>query len=349
MLAEEIFALSEWMERYVLGSSSQFESFCSTLENNARQPSKQPVKPHYDDLVLRLEEMPVEQLSAEQRSLLERRGVFQFLGAHSVPLFSKIKEQDGYDPATAAQEARGAWQKLQTLSNELIQVRGGLFALGVNHDGYELDKTRFTTRIRFAGDASIANMADFKRWANDWHVIAHGIAAAAGERPEDVEVVGASRGSLIIWISTSLVVAGALAVLARNATSITLSVVQALNAIEQLRHTKVMNQQIEEIAKENVRKLRDDGKSEIVDGVVEKLGGHVNAELKGKLEKAVDKYLEFSQRGGEIDMLAPPAAPANEDGEPMSEQVAELRNIIEETRKIRDEMPKLIEGFEGLG
>lgn len=349
MLAEELLSLAEWVERHVLGARSEFENFCTTLEHNARQQNKQPVQPHFDQLSSKLMTMPVQQLSAEQRALLEKRGVLKYLAESGRAHFKRVMEQDGYDPATAAQDGRAAWQALQTLSQELTQVRNGIVGLGIEESGARRDDGSFVTRVRFTGEASISNISDLKKWAADWHVIGHGLAAAAGERPEDIQIVGASRGSIVLWISGTLLVTGALAIMARHACTVTLNVVQALSAIEQLRHTKVTNQQVEEILKENLKTVQANGKNEIVDEVIQHLGTRVNAEARSKLEKSVEKYLEFTQKGGEIDMLAPPTAAVATDDEQMSAKVAELRQIIEETRKLRDSLPQLIEGWEDLG
>lgn len=345
MLAEEIFSLSEWMERHALGAASQFEAFCVALEHNSRQQPKQPVKQVHEDLVDVIVKMPTEQLSAEQCELLKNRNVFELLGRAGKEFFTDVMQQDGYDPATAALEARSAWQRLQSVSQELNVARTSLLAVGLTRP--ELTKTdgQFITRVKFAGDASIKNVSEFKKWANDWHIIAHGISAVAGERPEDIQIVGASRGSLIIWLSSTILVTEALALIARNANRITLSIVQSMEAIEKLRHTKVMNKEFEDLLEAGIHKLKADGQAEIVDNVISHFGKKIEAEVKSKLEKAVEKYLDFTEKGGEIDILAPPVSGTSDDQ--MLEKVSELRDIVEETRKIRDELPKLLNAHDG--
>lgn len=342
MIVGELLDIATWLEKYVSPRLPYFEQAVSVLEHNASQPSKRTLEEHLTTLLQSLDAIPVEQLNIEQSELLEKNGVLKYIGPRGRQYFDDLVRKSSYDPATAANEGRSAITTITNAIQIFANARAAVISTGMEViPSFAADDDGILSRIHFQGKASIRNVVELEKWSSEWLIISQGLAAAADERPEDIRVVGASTGSVIIWVITSLTVSAILAQLIKRASTITLNVVEASTAIEQLRHTKVMNKAVEDMMTENLQKLKSEGRSDVVNGLLTHLDGKINSEVKSKLKKAVDKYFDFVEKGGEIDMIAPPIS-TDEETDALSTQIAEIRTLIEENRKLTESLPKLL-------
>lgn len=135
--------------------------------------------------------------------------------------------------------------------------------------------------------------------------------------------------------------AGVLSVLAKRANSIAKSVLDVQNSMEDLRHKKVLNQAIEEAMKAQAKAIADNGVDAAIADVKASIGHEISKEVDGQLKKAVQKYFTFTEKGGEIDMIAPPNAADNDDVA-ISDSIAELNASIQEVRMVKANMQKLL-------
>lgn len=53
----------------------------------------------------------------------------------------------------------------------------------------------------------MSNLSDFKSWGSTWYDIGRGVAMGHGTPPEDIKVVGATRGSIIIELGVAYAIA----------------------------------------------------------------------------------------------------------------------------------------------
>ena len=65
----------------------------------------------------------------------------------------------------------------------------------------EISTDQVLTRVIFEQDASVKNIKELKDWTSKWFDIGRGFAMANGQTPEDVQVLGGARGSLIIELA----------------------------------------------------------------------------------------------------------------------------------------------------
>lgn len=344
MIVDEVIALSHWLDGNVSYATTYLETLASTLDNNAQQSQKLPLREVLDDVREALTRMRLQELSIEQRELLAKNNVLHLLGADGWAWVSKLVMEGEYDPATAATEMKAANAALAHVITVFRAVRTSLTDASVLPTPQYAPGQGVLTRIHFQDKASIHNVVDLQDWSSEWVLISRGIAEAVNERAEDVRVVGASTGSLLIWLASSLAVAKVLAILTRLANRITNDVVNSYNVIENARHSAVMNREIEEMMRENVRKMKETAKSGAVDEIQNHLDHKLTEDTKSRLTLAVERYFDFAEKGGEVDMIAPPTSKEETTDPNLSEQVAEVRKLIEEGRAIKDSLPKLLPG-----
>ena len=77
-----------------------------------------------------------------------------------------------------------------------------------------LEGDQVEVRLRFTDKASIGDVADLRKWSGEWYTIIHGISACVNERPEDTKIVGASAGSIWLYLVASAKIAQLVAIIA---------------------------------------------------------------------------------------------------------------------------------------
>lgn len=216
MFVDELISLQDWVQKYVATKKSSYKQIQSVLEHNSNQQNKQEVEPSFLEIIEALKSQPTEQLTEEQRVFLKNIEAFQYIGAAGVKWYEETIKRTEYDPATSARLTREAFESINNLISNLSQIVSALDATKYKISEVDDIAGQVIGRIHFEGDAKIDNMVDFEKWAKDWNLIARSLAEAVKERPEDVKIVGASTGSVILWIGGSLLVMRLLAILANE-------------------------------------------------------------------------------------------------------------------------------------
>lgn len=331
MIVDELYGLAVWLNREVAPNLSLYDNLASVLEHNARNAQKSAVSEPLQNLENMLAMMPMERLTAEQTELLKANGALPYLGKEGLDRFRKIVRSNNFDPATAAEDARTAYTRVNETINKLQSMKSALEAASVPVERPFVIDEGIVTRLHFKDKANIGDVAELKKWSAEWYEIARGLSAAVGEKPEDVRIIGASTGSLILVLATTIAVASTLAILALRANTISKSVLDVLNGIEDLRHKKVLNKTIEDAMKAQAEAIKASGVAEAVNDVKTQIGKAINKEVEGQLQKSVEKYFAFTEKGGEIDMIAPPKL-ETDDELGIVRGITQLQDAIESVR-----------------
>lgn len=345
MQVEELAYLPQWSRKSLGRVQQHLGELAAILQHNSSQNSKQAVEPSLRAVEQALAEVDFEELTAAQYNLVNQDGILDFISLGKGRLIRDAVEKAAYDPVTAAQQMAEKSQALSNAISRLMSLDGSLEVLGLNWSatGPRMDE-RAVMRIHFDHGASISDLADLKRWSSDWYDIARGFAACAGEKTEDFKVVGASTGSVIFVLSLSVAVTGLIALAARHAASAVNSIYEIRNAQENFRHKKIMNKAIEEVLMSTIEEKTKGAKNEIISQIKEKMNGKLKSEVEGQLAISVEKFLEFTQKGGELELLPPPVSGSL--GETTEPEIAQLNSIVEETRRIKAETKQLMLPFD---
>lgn len=169
-----------------------------------------------------------------------------------------------------------------------------------------------TVRIRFKDAVEIENVSQLKKWSAEWYDISRSLAMAAGERPEDVEVKGATTGSLIFVLGASLSVAVIVGLIMKQVASTVKSSMQIAHRLQDWKMRKVADAEVERVLLARRKRVEDDGVQDALDLVKEKIGARISGDVENSLKKSIEMMFSFTSKGGEVDMLPPPE-PANDD------------------------------------
>ncbi|MYM55186.1 hypothetical protein [Thalassovita mangrovi] len=341
----EVFDLARWYQDQGPKTGRLYQELQTVLQHNASQNQKQPVREPLEKLISALKALPMAELSFQQVAHLDDMGVACFLGVRGAEFVERVVTQSSYDPATSASEIKTATDTVnatvgtfQNLANTLKAA-----AFKTDNEAEKLDSDTAMARIQFRQDASIRNIAEMKKWSGDWNDIARGIGHLVGETPHDMKVVGASKGSIIVCVTGSMMLISAFAFMSKKVSGIVLDVLRVQNAIEDLRHKRLWNDTIEKSMKDDLKKREGALVDEIIAGLKERAGDGFVQEHDAHLTTAVKKYVDFSKKGGEVDYLQPPEPEFEEDQamgdheESQSLLVTELRDLISEIRSIKSE------------
>lgn len=348
MDVNEVVSLAQWIEEYIHPANSSYEELVAALEQNANSTSKVAIRDLLEKVKKELLSMPVEQLTLQQTDLLNELEVRDLLGKEGWRFIERTVKEGNYDPASAAQDSRNAKQKLDKLVTLFRKTKQALHDVRIEGTpDYTDDKV--TVRVRFTGGADIVNVVDLRKWSGEWVDISRGIALAVGERPEDVEVKGATTGSLILILGTTLSVATVLALIMKQVAQTVKSSMEIAHSLEDFKMKRLINKEIEDAFKKRRKEIEDGGVDETLTLVKEKLGDKVTNELEGGLKKSIEKVFSFASKGGEVDMLPPPEPETNPNEDPDEEvidtiaSIKEISDNIEEMRSIKAATQLLIE------
>lgn len=341
MNINEMYSLCAWMENYGRVVGSAYDELSNVLQANVSQTPKQPIKEPWSKLRSLLRNMPVSELNLQQLDFLEAREVHRYFGGLGVAYVRKIVTQSGYDPASSANELQQATAHMQKVVGEFRQLKKSLEANGI-YDPRETASLAYGQaffRIQFQSNASIDNIASFKKWSSDWNDIVRGVGLCVGERPEDVQVTGAASGSIIVCVVGSVFFVSALAVISKKVSSIVLDGLQVSNSIEDLRHKKILNQEIERILKKEYEE-RSGAAADVIFSELKALaGGNFQQEHEGHIRTAINKYLSFSKKGGVVDYIQPPEPPVSDESTDSAQEttslIASINGLREEIKEIR--------------
>jgi hypothetical protein len=340
MTVDEIIQLHKWLGKHVEPNIGIYESLAAALAHNAQQSAQQPIRDQLAALEVAMMAMPIQELTSEQTQLLEENNVLKYFGVPGQLFIDAVIKESKYDAATASKEMSTASSLVRNTVNTFTNLISSLNSVGITEPAPFKIEAGIVTRVRFTGNASITDVVELKKWSTEWNDIARGLATAVGERPEDVHVIGAATGSIVFILGVPVAIVKLLVSLSKSASTISTNIINIQNGIEDLRHKKVLNAAIESAMREEIQRLKSQGGNDALDNLKYLIGGDIRPENEKLLKSAATKYLNFTEKGGEIDMLAPPQ-PAEEDYE-LVKSLDGIREDIEDVRKLKETLQLLI-------
>lgn len=71
-----------------------------------------------------------------------------------------------------------------------------------------------------------------------------------------------------------------------------------MQSVESLRHTKVMNAELESLLTSRVKQIESEATKEVVDELEKYIDGKIKTETRSLLERGVERYFDFDRKGG---------------------------------------------------
>lgn len=338
MEVSQVIKLAEWFNRHTKNVKPKYATLVNVLQNNAQQPSQQPVMKPLKDLSRTLAAMPTQELSILQMQALGDLGVANLIGRHGKEWLNQKVRSTTFDPATTFQTVQEANQLIAEATRKLDEFRNAAATVGFK-DGEVADApTPYVINVIFQEGAAIENVRDWKKTATDWELIISGVAGVVDEKPEEIKVIGASSGSIIFTLSATPLVTKVLATISKHIASISNDYLDFQLKREELRKSRMMSDTIERDLKRQEDERRSIGKSDIIDAV-KQIVSNATPERIAKLEKSIDKQIAFGESGGEVDFVTPPTLDENAEDydDDLAETVHEIRQLIEDYRTERQQ------------
>jgi len=331
--------LFEWLERHGTPARVKYGELAGILSHNASQPEKQPVSEKLGELKQTLDAMPLERLTSQQIDLLEHFNISNLFGESGVRFVQETVEIGEFDPATAAKEIQDAQSRINNTLKLAASWKALFKQLDFPEEEYSVDEGRLAIRIQFQADASISDVRDWKKWSSEWHDIVRGIGFCIGEAPENARVVGAGTGSIIVVLSATAAFTTLLSIIYRQISHAIKDQLVIANAIEELRHKKILNNHIEDELNRMKQEISDKGIEDTVERVKQELKGQIDGEAESAVRKAIQKLVKFNDLGGDVDIVAPSGEEDSEESAAeLPSEIREVRRIAEEIRSVKSEI-----------
>ena len=308
MNVSELFELTNWVQNEIVKTQipQKYQKLQQVLQKNA-QPNqqKQPFENERNDLIETIRKVPLNQLTKDQIEFLRNLGIAQAVGKEGVDVIEDILYKNALDIATDAQKIQEIYQRLNQGIQKVDQIKTGLQDC-VLEEHYEI-KEEVLIRVYFKENAKLSNVTDFKKWGNIWHEIGRGIAMAHDAAPEDIKIVGATSGSIVIEMATLASIASTTSIIILSALKVAERIIEILKKVEELRELKLNNMKLLKDLEDEAKKEKEKGADEIVDIIIDKLKLSKDAEGDKitALRKAVSNLVNFTELGGEVDFIVP--------------------------------------------
>ncbi len=343
----ELYTLAKWVVRELIESEllDKYSNLQAILQHNANQANVAFEEPK-NDLIETIKKVDLTTLTKDQVSFLDQIGILQAIGRKSEEQIEDILFRHRLDIITVVEKFQIIIDNLNNGIGKMNFLREGLE--GCIQDDIEEYGDDIIIRVSFLDDASISDVAKFKDWGAKWHSIGRGIAIAHNKAPEDIKIVGASKGSVILDFVTNPEIAITLGSIIWSALVVSEKVLDIKKKASAIKHINLKNDALKQ-ALTHLKKAaaieKKSGIKDILDTHVKKL----NLKKDGAgdkvttLEQSITDLVNFIEKGGEIDFVIPEQDdPDSDEGSPPEDKFAEIRESAKEIR-ILDNKLKLIE------
>lgn len=351
MNVDELYRLAVWFNAEFPELSRLYKSLLSPLNHNASQPDKRPLEEQLNVLVEFLTHQDFSVLSLEQIYILSLLGVDLYIGHPGADYVNSAVRTSNYDPATAVQRLNTAMQAISNARGLLAAYAESVKNMGLEYSDVEAEDGFITIRIGFQNDAAINNVVDWKNSAREWHDIVRGLSMVCGEKPEDIKVIGAATGSIIMVLATTAAFATLLASISKYITVAARDIIEIQISLENLRQKKILTKNMELEFKKLEKETAESTISK-VESLVEEDIKDFDGDIKVALSSSIKKLLNFSEKGGTVDFVAPEddleaeddvdEGDSEEDG--LHAALLEARTAIREYQVQREDLKLLSDG-----
>lgn len=334
MQIKELLNLSFWIDENIkkLQVSQKYQQLHKAMQQNVNARNNQPMQPfeaQKEGVINTIEDISVSDLTNEQEKMLSRLEILQYIGSEGVTNLENLLFRNSLDIATATAEVNSIHAKISQAIQKSDQLKTNLITLVDDDDEDSDEGEQVIMRVHFQNDASLNNLTDLKKLSTTWWEIGRGIAMAHDGAPEDVKIVGAQKGSIIIELAVVAAIAATTSRIILSALKVADRVLTIRKKSEEIKALKLGNQKLEaELAKE-----ADKEKKEGLESITKEISVYLNVNQNGDgekfkvLEKSVKNLIEFVEKGGEVDFYSPEESEDNPDIEQMRLNFEEIKKL----------------------
>ncbi|WP_171184105.1 hypothetical protein [Ruegeria sp. HKCCC2117] len=329
MEVSEVTRLAQWFTDNSSEVRSDYQELIKVLDHNARQTQKLPFSEHVAQLSRSLINMPTKELSLLQYRVLESLHVDSFIGKKGSDWVYHLVRDTSFDPSTLLEKIQSTLNYLEDAERLLRDFSSVASEIGFKEPVVEEDEASYIVNVIFKDDASIRNVVEWKDTAKDWDLIIGSVAGLVDEKPEEVKVIGASNGSIVLTLAATYSVVKLLAMISKNVASIANDYLDFRIKLHALEQSKFMTATMKKELIKQEESLRKESKEQVLKEVKEAVP-NAAPEALTKFDKGLDNFIDFGEKGGGVDFVSPPELDENhEDYDPdMAQQFEDVRNLI---------------------
>jgi len=348
MNVDELYRLGTWYVDQFSEINRLYSELLEIINYNAQQPDKRPVEGHLNALTEFLFDQRFDELSLEQLKMLTTLGVGAYIGPEGAANVESAVRTSNYDPATAVQRLNAAVQSINSTRGLLAAYVDAVNNLGLRPEDVLADESLITIRVGFQADVGIHNVTEWKDAAREWYDIIRGLSMACDEKPEDVQIIGAASGSIILIMAGTPIFTALLARISKHLTSVAKDIIGVRVAMEDLRQKQLLTKAMENEFKK-MEKDKAEGAVRAVENLLEDKVKLKDGEVKTALNRSIEKLLTFNEKGGTVDFVLPRDGEELEQGreaeaDGLKAALIEARAAIREYQGERESLKLLSDG-----
>ncbi len=340
MNVDELYSLTQWVHKEVIENKllEKYQHILNTLTVYHRQ-FKTMLEDEKNELLEILESIDLTILTKDQVDFLGELQILSDIGYYGISQIKDVLFLNQVTIETAVQKLKKAVQDLGEGTNRITSIYNGLNGLVRDEIG-EYQEDVFV-RVGFLGKASMSNVEDFKNWGEKWHNIGRGIAMAHNTTPQDIQIVGATRGSVILELVTRPDILATIAAIVLFSQKANMNYLKMKQMAAETRGFDLKNKILEETAK----KLDTEAEAQHESGIQNalkilkkelKLTENVDNEKSVALEMAITNLFDFNKQGGEVNFIAPKQENSDE-----ADEFIKVRKIANDIRNSTNELKRL--------
>ncbi len=341
MNVSELFELTQWIQEEIVDTQipQKYQALQQILQQNTQQNRPQkPFEIQKNALLETLKKVPLARLTKDQIKFLENLGIAQAVGDEGITAIEDILYKNVIDIATSAQEIQKMLQQVNEGIKKSNLIFTGLHGCVFEED-YEADN-EILMRVIFTGHSTMSNITDFKKWGKIWYDIGRGIAMVHNKSPEDVKIVGATKGSIIIELAVIAEIAATTSGIILAALKVAEKVLDIKKKAEEIRGLKLKNDKVSKDLEKEAENEKKDAIKEISANVIAelKLDQNTQGDKITALEKSVKDLVDFIENGGEVDFVIPEEELDEESGKETNQEYINLKSAFQEIRQLENKI-----------
>lgn len=345
MQSLELYRLMIWVEEQISENRliEVMDELRTILYNNVARSNNQAAQPFESQLeavYTALSSIDTNALTLAQIQVLDDIGLKVNIGILGKAKLKKLV-RNTLDIAKVAQDVDSMRDAVQQ-GLDKCDLLSDAFEPFLDDTDAEIDDDRVLTRVIFENDASVRNIDELKLWSSKWFDIGRGFAIANGLTPQDVQVIGGSRGSLVIELAllaaTALPIAKAVNLIIDSMVKYKEFQLQAVEVRKMKEETPDMSGELEEDAlrwEERAERLKDTIAKDVAQKVIEHFDNY-NPESQNELNRAVKTLVDFYAKGGDVDcVIDDDIEEDEEENEEQNTTLTQMRILRKYFKRIR--------------
>jgi len=349
MQITELLKLTDWFDENIIekGVPTKFTAFYTKMNQNIRRNGNQPLVPfeqEKDNLINAIKDINFQTLSLEQINFLKQLEIVELIGEIGVEKIEQILVQNNLDIATATSKIKESSDTINKAQQTIKELQTTLSKSFDIEETDEIEDDKVLMRVYFQNDVAIENLTDFKKLSAAWYDIGRGIAMAQNKSPEDFNIIGAKKGSIIIEMAVIVGLATSVSKILLESLKVADRFINVLKQVEELKGLKLGNKKIAQELKKEAEKERDERTTTILENAIVdlKLNAEQNGDKVTALGKSITKLIAFTQNGGIVDFVQPNEPDDAAENAEIREEIQRLKTNIGEIRLLENQI-KLLE------